>query len=244
MWSIVLKEVQSIFNDAIGYLSIGVFLLLNSLFLWVLDGSFNIVDAGFADLTLFFELAPWLLLLVVPALGMRSFSEEIKSGTIELLLTKPVDVMDLVIGKFLGVFFVGFLAVIPTLGYLYLLEYLTPNSSNLDYGMLIGGYIGLLLYLGMLSAICVFMSSISKQQTIAFLLSLVFGFCQFYLWEQLAKLTPSFTSYEWIASVGMISHYSSLNRGVILSGDVAYFIGGTLIFLIATRYRLVQIQAQ
>lgn len=244
MWPIFIKEVRTVFSDTIGFLAIGLFLTLSALFLWLLEGSFNIIQAGFADLTLFFELAPWLLFLVVPTLSMRSFSEEIKSGTLELMLTKPIGVTALVWGKFLGLLFVGIMALLPTLGYVYLLHTLLPEGNTLDIGMLWGGYLGLFLFVSMLTALSVLMSSLSRQQTTAFILALFVGFSHFYLWGQLANVSASFYWYDWIASIGMQSHYSSLNRGVIRLEDVAYFLGGTLLFLMATQYRIRLLQSQ
>ena len=244
MWPILFKEIKTVFNDLIGFLVIGLFLLLNTLFLWVLDSSFNILQAGFADLTLFFELAPWLLLLVIPALSMRSFAEEIKNGTLEILLSKPLSISAVVFGKFLGVFCVELLALLPTLSYIYLLQILLPEAAVVDWGMLVGGYLGLLLFISMLAALGIFMSSVTSQQTTAFLLSLFVGFAQFYLWGQLAGWLPSFFWHEWVASLGMQAHYSSLNRGVLLPADICYFLASTLILLLLTQYRIKKLQAQ
>lgn len=244
MWPILFKEIKTVFNDLIGFLVIGLFLLLNTLFLWVLDSSFNILQAGFADLTLFFELAPWLLLLVIPALSMRSFAEEIKNGTLEILLSKPLSISAVVFGKFLGVFCVALLALLPTLSYIYLLQILLPEAAVVDWGMLVGGYLGLLLFISMLAALGIFMSSVTSQQTTAFLLSLFVGFAQFYLWGQLAGWLPSFFWHEWVASLGMQAHYSSLNRGVLLPADICYFLASTLILLLLTQYRIKKLQAQ
>ena len=244
MWPVFIKEVKTVFNDLIGFLAIGLFLILGTLFLWILDSSFNILHAGFADLTLFFELAPWLLLIVIPALSMRSFAEEIKTGALEILLTKPISVAALVWGKFLGVFFVGVLAIAPTFSYIYLLKILVPDQESLDWGMLLGGYTGLLLFLCQLSALGIFVSSLTKQQTTAFLLCLFIGFSHFYLWGQLANLLPNFTLYNWVSAIGMQSHYSNLNRGLLLPADVCYFLGGTLLILLITQYRIKKIQAQ
>jgi ABC-2 type transport system permease protein len=244
MWPILFKEIKTVFNDLIGFLVIGLFLLLNTLFLWVLDSSFNILQAGFADLTLFFELAPWLLLLVIPALSMRSFAEEIKNGTLEILLSKPLSISAVVFGKFLGVFCVALLALLPTLSYIYLLHILLPEAAIVDWGMLVGGYLGLLLFISMLAALGIYMSSVTSQQTTAFLLSIFVGFAQFYLWGQLAAWIPSFFWHEWVASLGMQAHYSSLNRGVLLPGDICYFLASTLILLLLTQYRIKKLQAQ
>lgn len=244
MWPIFIKEIKTVFDDVIGFVAIGLFLIINTLFLWVISSSFNIIQSGFADLTLFFELAPWLLIIVIPALSMRSFSEEIKTGTLELLLSKPVSIGSIVWGKFFAIFFVGFLALLPTLSYIYFVHLLLPDKTTLDKGMLLGGYIGLLLFLAMLAALGVFVSSLSRQQTTAFLVSLFLGFGHFYLWGQLANSLPSFFWYKWVSNMGMQEHYTSINRGILSTGDLSYFIGGTVFILVLTQYRIQKLQAQ
>ena len=99
MIAILRKEIQSFFASPMGYLVIGVFLLVNSLFLWVFKGEFNVLDYGFADLSSFFFLAPWVLIFLIPAVTMRSFADEVKLGTLELLLTKPIKIWELVLGN-------------------------------------------------------------------------------------------------------------------------------------------------
>ena len=117
MKSILLREIKSFFGSPIGYLVIAIFLLINSLFLWVFEGEFNILKSGFADLSPFFTLAPWILIFLIPAVTMRSFSDEKKQGTLELLLTKPISLWEIVGGKFLGAFLLIVIALIPTIIY-------------------------------------------------------------------------------------------------------------------------------
>ena len=119
MYAILKKEINTFFASPIGYLVIAVFLVLSGLFLWVFTGEFNILDNGYADLSSFFLLAPWILIFLVPAVTMRSFSEEKKQGTLELLLTKPISPLQIVLGKYFGAFILILLALIPTLLYVY-----------------------------------------------------------------------------------------------------------------------------
>ena len=121
MKSIALREIKSFFGSPIGYLVIAIFLLLNGLFLWVFDGEYNILQSGFADLSPFFTLAPWILIFLIPAVTMRSFSDEKKQGTIELLLTKPLSVWQIVNGKIGGSLVLIVIALLPTLVYVYVI---------------------------------------------------------------------------------------------------------------------------
>ena len=132
MKAILLKEINSFFSSTIGYLVIGIFLLINGLFLWVFQGDFNILDFGFASLTPFFQIAPWIFIFLIPAITMRSFSEEIKQGTLELLLTKPITLNQLVSGKYLGTFLLVVLALFPTLLYVFTISELGTTSGNFD----------------------------------------------------------------------------------------------------------------
>src|SRR6476620_2432581 len=134
MKSIALREIKSFFGSQIRYLVIGLFLLLNGLFLWVFDGEYNILQSGFADLSPFFTLAPWIFIFLIPAVTMRSFSDEKKQGTIELLLTKPLSLWQIVNGKFLGAFLLIVIALIPTLVYVYVISRLGMPEGNIDMG--------------------------------------------------------------------------------------------------------------
>jgi len=144
MKSIAFREIKSFFGSTIGYLVIAIFLLLNGLFLWVFDGEYNILNSGFADLTPFFTLSPWILIFLIPAVTMRSFSDEKKQGTIELLFTKPLSVWQIASGKFLGAFILIVLAILPTLVYVYVISSLGMPEGNIDLGSIIGSYFGLL----------------------------------------------------------------------------------------------------
>ena len=158
MKSIALREIKSFFGSPIGYLVIAIFLLLNGSFLWVFDGEYNILQSGFADLSPFFTLAPWILIFLIPAVTMRSFSDEKKQGTIELLLTKPLSVWQIVNGKFLGSFLLIVIALVPTLVYVYVIYGLGMPEGNIDMGSTMGSYFGLLFLIAAYTAIGIFTS--------------------------------------------------------------------------------------
>ena len=156
MKSIALREIKSFFGSPIGYLVIAIFLLLNGLFLWVFDGEYNILQSGFADLSPFFTLSPWILIFLIPAVTMRSFSDEKKQGTIELLLTKPLSIWQIVNGKFLGALLLIVMAIIPTFIYVAVISNLGMPEGNIDMGSTIGSYFGLLFLIAAYSAIGIF----------------------------------------------------------------------------------------
>src|SRR5690606_30375250 len=176
MLAILKKEINTFFASPIGYLVIAVFLVLNGLFLWLFKGEFNILDSGFADLTAFFLLAPWILIFLIPAVTMRSFSDEKKQGTLELLLTKPISSLQIVLGKYFGAFILVVIALVPTLLYVYTISSLESQEGSLDVGSLMGSYIGLLFLVASYTAIGVFASSLSDNQIVAFIIAVFICF--------------------------------------------------------------------
>ncbi|NNM19446.1 MAG: ABC transporter permease subunit, partial [Croceitalea sp.] len=170
MLAIYKKELHTFFGSPIGYLIVGLFLTLNSLFLWVFKNDYNVFDYGFADLSKFFFLTPWVFLFMIPAITMKSFSEENKMGTLELLLIKPIGLWRIVQGKFWGAFSVTLIALIPTLIYVFSISQLGTTLGNYDLGMVIGSYFGLIFLVFVFTAIALFASSISSNQILAFIL--------------------------------------------------------------------------
>lgn len=236
MKSIALREIKSFFGSPIGYLVIAIFLLLNGLFLWVFDGEYNILQSGFADLSPFFTLAPWILLFLIPAVTMRSFSDERKQGTIELLLTKPLSVWQIVNGKFLGSFLLIVVALLPTLVYVYVLYGLGLPEGNIDMGSTMGSYFGLLFLIASYTAIGIFTSTLSENQIVSFLVSVFLCFVFYYGFEGVSTYLKGFE--DVVASIGMDSHFKSMSRGVVDTRDVVYFISVAFLFLSFTVFKL------
>ena len=236
MKSIALREIKSFFGSPIGYLVIAIFLLLNGFFLWVFDGEYNILQSGFADLTPFFTLSPWILIFLIPAVTMRSFSDEIKQGTIELLLTKPLSVWQIVNGKFLGAFMLIIFAIIPTFIYVYVISNLGMPAGNIDLGSILGSYFGLLFLVSAYTSIGIFTSTLSENQIVEFILSVFICFLFYYGFEGIANQVKGFE--DIIARIGMDYHYKSMARGVIDTRDVIYFLSITILFLSMTVYKL------
>jgi len=236
MKAILIREIKLFFGSPVGYLVIALFLLLNGLFLWVFDGEFNILNSGFADLNPFFNIAPWIFLFLIPAVTMRSFSDEIKQGTIELLLTKPLSIWQIVNGKFLGAFVLILLALLPTLIYVFVLYSLGLPEGNLDFGSTLGSYFGLLFLIASYTAIGIFTSTLSENQIIAFILSVFICFVFYFGFEGLATLLPN--SSKIISMFGMEYHFKSMSRGVLDTRDIVYFLSVTVLFLAATVFNL------
>ena len=236
MKSIVLREIKSFFGSPIGYLVIAIFLLLNGLFLWVFQGEYNILNSGFADMTPFFTIAPWILIFLIPAVTMRSFSDEKKQGTIELLLTKPLSIWQIVNGKFLGAFLLIVIAIIPTLVYVYILYGLGLPEGNIDLGSTLGSYFGLLFLIAAYSAIGIFTSTISENQIVAFIIAVFLCFFFYFGFDGISTLIVGFE--DLIASLGMKNHFQSMGRGVIDTRDVIYFVSITALFLSFTVFKL------
>ncbi|RYG54310.1 MAG: gliding motility-associated ABC transporter permease subunit GldF [Chitinophagaceae bacterium] len=232
----MLREIKSFFGSAVGYLVIAVFLLLNGLFLWVFDGDYNILQSGFADLTPFFTISPWIFLFLIPAVTMRSFADEKKQGTLELLLTKPLTTWQIVSGKFLGAFLLIAIAIIPTIVYIFVLRQLGMQEGNLDMGSTIGSYFGLLFLASGYIAIGIFTSSLTENQIVSFIASLLLCFLVYFGFSALQQSGGDLAN--WVAPLGMSGHFESMGRGVIDTRDVVYFISVSVLFLSFTVFRL------
>ncbi len=232
MITIIKREINSFFSSTIGYLVIAVFLVINGLFLWVFNGNFNILDSGFADLSPYFELAPWVLLFLIPAVCMRAFSDEMKMGTMELLLTKPISLKEIVLGKYFGAVILIVIALIPTLLYVYTISELGNPVGNLDAGSTIGSYIGLLFLVMAYTAIGIFSSTLSQNQIVAFIIAVFLCFALYYGFEGFAS-----SSFD-ISRLGMKAHFDSVARGVLDTRDLIYFLSISLFFIGITIFKL------
>lgn len=234
MKALVKKEIQSFFSSPVGYLVVGLFLVINGLFLWVFAGDFNIFDNGFADLGAFFELAPWVLLFLISAVTMRSFSEEFRMGTLELLLTKPISVRNLVLGKYFGSMALIVIALLPTLLYILTISSLSIPAGNWDVGSTLGSYFGLLFLAMAYTAIGVFTSTLSENQIVAFILAVFLCFLFYFGFEGISSISNALD----LSYFGMKTHFNSMSRGVIDTKDLLYFFSVTVFFLIFTFLKL------
>ena len=241
MKAILLREIKSFFGSPIGYLVIAVFLLLNGLFLFVFDGEYNILQSGFADMTPFFTLAPWILIFLIPAVTMRSFSDERKQGTLELLFTKPISIWQIVTGKFLGALILIIIAIIPTFIYVWIISDLGMPAGNIDMGSIVGSYFGLLFLISAYTSIGVFTSSISENQIVAFIIAVIICFFFYFGFENIAQYIVGYE--DFISAFGTDEHFRSMSRGVLDSRDIIYFLSITIFFLAITVFKLNSIKA-
>ena len=237
MIAILKKEINSFFASPIGYLVIAVFLLLNGLFLWVFKGDFNILDGGFADMSAFFLLSPWIFIFLIPAVTMRSFSDEKKQGTLELLLTKPISTLQIVLGKYLGAFILIIIALIPTLLYVFTISHLGAIEGDLDVGSIMGSYLGLLFLASAYTSIGIFASTLSDNQIVAFIIAVFICFFFYFGFEGLSNYNV-FGDMIYLERLGMESHFKSMSRGVLDTRDLLYFISITIFFIVLTKLNI------
>ena len=234
MFAILRKEINSFFSSPIGYLVIALFLLLNGLFLWVFKGEFNVLDYGFADLSSFFLLSPWILLFLIPAVTMSSFSEEKNQGTLELLLTKPISHFKIVLGKYFGALILIILALIPTLLYVVTIYLLGDPAGNLDLASVLGSYLGLLFLISSYTAIGIFASSVTSNQIVAFIVGVFICFLFYFGFDGIADYFSSSS----LDKLGMNSHYKSMGLGVLDTRDLLYFLSISILFVLLTLGRI------
>ncbi len=238
MKALILKEIRSFFSSLIGYVVISAFLLMLGLFLWVFPGPWNILSSGMATMDSFFTLAPWVLLFLVPAITMRSFSEERRSGTLELLLTHPLLEGQIILAKFLGALSLIAMSLLPTLSFVLVLGELGNPVWNLDLGGIWGSYLGLFLLASSMAAIGIFSSTTTKQPLVAFLTTMILSTVGYIGFTALSDFSL-FGSWDYLFSnLGFEAHYRSLSRGLIDTRDVAYFIFIDVLFLQLARYVL------
>jgi len=238
MLALFRKEISSFFSSIIGYIVIIIFLLITSLFLWVFPIESNILDFGYAQLNGLFLIAPYVFLFLVPAISMRSFADENKSGTIELLLTKPISDLQIVIAKFGAAFALLLIALIPTIVYYISVYKLGYPEGNIDSGGVFGSYIGLLLLGGAFISIGLFSSSITSNQIVSFIISVVLSGFIFIGFEFIYNLSLFGDASLMIKTLGIYEHYSSISRGVLDTRNLIYFISLISLFLFLTRFSL------
>ncbi len=238
MRSIFIKEINSFFSSIVGYVALLVFLVACGLFLWIIP-EYSILGYGYANLDRFFGIAPWLLLLLVPAVTMRSFADEFRTGTIEWLSTKPLTDIDIIVGKYLATLALILFAIIPTFIYVYTISNLSFPDVGLDTGGLIGSYVGLFFLAATFGSVGIFCSSLTSNQVVGFLISLLSCYLLYTGFEQLSKL-PKFSEGidYYLSMIGMEFHYNSISRGLIDSRDVVYFLSVIIFFISLTRFSL------
>lgn len=238
MWSVCKKELRQFFSSLTGYIAIIVFLLVSGLVLFVFDD--NIFDFGYATLDRFFQLAPWILLLLIPAITMRSFAEEFKTGTWEILQTRPLNHWQITGGKYLGCLAVVVIALLPTLIYIITIQQLS-STGGIDKGATAGSYIGLFFLAAVFTAICIYCSSFTNNAVVAFITGLLGCALLYYGFNAISRL-PAFRSGAdyYIEMIGIDFHYHSISRGLIDTRDIVYFLSAVFLFLSLTNKNLLK----
>ncbi|MFD2515256.1 gliding motility-associated ABC transporter permease subunit GldF [Pontibacter locisalis] len=234
MLAILKKEFNGFLNSLIAYIVIAVFLVAIGMFMWVFPES-SVLEYGFADMQTLFNMAPWVFLFLIPAITMRTFAEEKREGTIELLLTKPISDLELILGKYFAALLLALFALLPTLLYYYSIVELGNPEGNVDSAAVVGSYIGLIFLSGVFAAIGVFASSISNNQIISFVVAVFLCFIIYTGFDSIASI-PVWGSYNYLISqLGISYHYTAISKGLIDSRDVLYFISVIAIMVLATK---------
>ena len=234
MYAVFKRELFSFLSSMVAYITIGIFLLVSGLLLWFFPDT-SILEYGYAEMGGFFSLVPYLFMFLIPAITMRSFAEERREGTYELLITRPITLWQIIFAKFLASLVLVFFALIPTLVYYYSISKLGFPEDNIDSGAVIGSYIGLFFLGAAFTAIGIFASSLTKNQVIAFVICAAlcaFAFLGFDYTSQVAALGAIEGS---ITSLGINQHYTSMSRGVLDTRDLIYFISFAMFFLLLTK---------
>jgi ABC-2 type transport system permease protein len=231
------KEIGSFFNSLIAYIVMSAFLSAVGLIVWVFPDS-NILDYGYADLVSFFRLAPYVLLFLIPAITMRSFAEEKRTGTLELLLTKPIRNWDLILGKFFANWVLVLITILPTLIYYFSIYQLGNPKGNIDSAAVFGSYIGLLLFCGVLVSIGIWCSALNDNQIIAFILAVFLAFIWYVGFGAIATLFESGPLAQLFSWAALDEQYNALGKGLIDSRNVVYLISLIVFFLFLTYWQV------
>ncbi|MEJ8756766.1 gliding motility-associated ABC transporter permease subunit GldF [Pontibacter sp. H259] len=234
MLAILKKEFNGFLNSLIAYMVIAVFLVATGMFMWVFPES-SVLTYGFADMQTLFSMAPWLFLFLIPAITMRTFAEEKREGTIELLLTKPITDLQLILGKYFAALLLVLFALLPSLIYYYTVYELGNPAGNVDSAAVVGSYLGLIFLAGVFCAIGVFASSISSNQIISFIVALFMCYIIYTGFDLLSSI-PALASYSYlIGQLGISYHYDAISKGLIDSRDVLYFLTVIAIMILSTK---------
>lgn len=238
MKSLYLKELSGFFSSITGYVIIIVFLVANGLFVWVFPGEMNVLEAGYGTLQTVFTIAPWVFLFLIPAITMKSLADEKKSGNLELLLTRPLSDMQIILAKYFASVTLAILAIIPTLIFFYSVYALGSDNMHIDAGATWGSYIGLVFLAASYCSMGIFTSSITDNIVIAFVLAVLLCFILYIGFDSIGYLSETGKMGNLIINLGIDAHFKSMQRGVIDSRDVIYFLSIILIFLYFTRTKL------
>lgn len=213
-----LKELRYYFSTPIAYIVIGLYLLAISLFLWVIPGSWNIIDSGYAQVDGLFQLSPWLFMLLCPALTMRLLAEERQTGIWDLIRTKPISLSRIMLGKYFAAWTLVLIGLLPCLVHYFVVAYMAEPIGNLDSGAFLGSFIGLILLSGTFLAIGLLCATFSKSQIVCFITGALACFILYWVLLQ--------------------DHYSALSRGVLDLRDITIFLTVAVLAIIGSIFTI------
>ena len=235
MLALFRKEINVFFSTLTGYIVITVFLVANSLFMWIFPGELNVLDNGYASIDTLFIIAPWVFLFLVPAVTMRSFADEKKSGTMELLFTRPLSDLQIILAKFFAGLILVLFALIPCLVYFFSVYLLGNPAGNIDTGGTWGSFIGLFFLAAIYVSIGVFSSSLTDNQVIAFIVAVLISFILYIGFDYISSIAIFRSMDQFILTMGINEHYTSMSRGVLDSRDIVYYILVISLFVLLTK---------
>lgn len=237
MFIILKKEISSFLSSLIAYITITVFLVVVGLFMWIFPDT-SVLEYGFSNMDTLFYIGPWVFMFLIPAITMRSFSEEKKSGTLELLTTKPITDLQIILGKYFAGLSLVLFSLLPTIIYYISIYQLGVSKGNIDSGAVIGSYIGLLLLGGAFVSIGIFASTLSDNQIVSFTIAVFMTFICFNGFDSISKLALLGKFDNFISSLGINAHYQSISRGVLDTRDLFYFLSFITLFILLTKTKL------
>lgn len=222
MIQILIKEINVFLDSLIAYIIISVFLTGIGLLMWVFPET-SLLDYGYADMSSFFTLCPYIFIFLIPAISMRMFSEEKRHGTMELLLTRPIRDIDIILGKyFAGLILVAF-SILPTLLYYYTIKYLGNPVGNIDSAGVAGSYLGLFLLGAVFTSIGTFSSSFTENQVTAFIIAVFLCFFLYFGFNAISSIGLFSGFSDTVDQLGILYHYNSMSKGLIDTRDLVYF---------------------
>ena len=232
MRTLIIKELKNYFYSPIGYILISFFLLCNSLILFFFETNYNFIKSNFIDLNSFFEISPWLLIIIIPSICMRSFSEEISKGTIEILITKPISIPKILLGKYFSVQFLIIICFFLCIPYFFLINNIITSDSSIDLGVLFFSFISLILLSSVFILISICVSLKVKTQFGIFIISFLICFFDYYLINIISELIDNKFLYNFFNKIGIQMHYKNLSFGIINLNDIIYFILNIFLLII------------
>ena len=238
MFALYKKEIAGFFSSLTGYVVIIVFLVASGIFMWIIPGQTNVLDAGYSNIDTFFMLSPWVFMFLIPAITMRLLTDEINSGTIELLLTRPISDLSVVMAKYSAALTIAVISILPTFIYFISIYYLGNPLGNIDMGGTWGSYIGLFLLAAVYTSIGTFSSSLTNNQIVAFILSVVITLVFFYGFDAVSTIFTNSKAEYILQGFSINRHYQSISRGVVDTRDLIYFISLAVLFILATKFKL------